>query len=109
MEPLLTHHRSHVSRHYSQHEMSNTKLMALLVNGLIAFGLNVVSFTANKKIGALGMSVAANVKQVLTILIAVVIFELRISGTNAIGILLTLFGGAWYARVEYAEKTRRSG
>ncbi|KAF9494338.1 TPT-domain-containing protein [Pleurotus eryngii] len=96
-------------RHYSQHEMSNTKLMALLVNGLIAFGLNVVSFTANKKIGALGMSVAANVKQVLTILIAVVIFELRISGTNAIGILLTLFGGAWYARVEYAEKTRRSG
>jgi hypothetical protein len=39
------------------------------MNGAIAFGLNVVSFTANKKTGALTMSVAANVKQVLTIVL----------------------------------------
>ncbi|KAJ8521486.1 hypothetical protein ONZ45_g1807 [Pleurotus djamor] len=95
-------------RHYSQHEMNQGKVLALLANGLIAFGLNVVSFTANKKIGALGMSVAANVKQVLTILIAVVVFELRITGMNAIGIVLTLCGGAWYASVEYKEKKLRA-
>lgn len=32
--------------------------MALLLNGCIAFGLNVVSLTANGKIGALSMTVA---------------------------------------------------
>jgi hypothetical protein len=38
--------------------MSKGTLLALLVNGIIAFGLNVVSFTANKKAGALTMTVA---------------------------------------------------
>ena len=32
--------------------------LLLLGNGLIAFGLNVVSFTANGKVGALNMTVA---------------------------------------------------
>jgi hypothetical protein len=41
----------------------------ILFNGAVAFGLNVVSFTANKKAGALTMDVAANVKQVLTIVL----------------------------------------
>ncbi|KAH7925364.1 TPT-domain-containing protein [Leucogyrophana mollusca] len=91
-------------RHYSAHEMSPFKVVALLLNGTIAFGLNVVSFTANKKAGPLSMTVAANVKQVLSIFLAVLIFDLTISATNAMGILLTLAGGAWYATIEYQEK-----
>ena len=39
-------------------EMTKGKALALLVNGIIAFGLNVVSFTANKKSGPLTMTVA---------------------------------------------------
>jgi hypothetical protein len=39
------------------------------------------------------MTVAANCKQVLTIAIAVFLFNLRINFTNGIGILLTLIGG----------------
>lgn len=39
------------------------------------------------------MTVAANCKQVLTIAIAVVMFNLSINFTNGIGILLTLIGG----------------
>jgi len=38
----------------------------------------IVSFSANKKTSALTMTVAANVKQVLTILLAVVIFNLHV-------------------------------
>ncbi|KAK7053052.1 hypothetical protein VNI00_004373 [Paramarasmius palmivorus] len=93
-------------RHYAGTEMSSGKLLAVAFNGCIAFGLNVVSFSANKKVGPLSMTVAANVKQVLTILLAVLIFNLTISTTNVLGILLTLLGGAWYARVEYTEKKR---
>ncbi|KAL7284653.1 hypothetical protein ACG7TL_001950 [Trametes sanguinea] len=80
-------------------------LLLLLGNGIIAFGLNVVSFTANGKVGALNMTVAANVKQVLTIVLAVAVFDLTITRTNALGIMITLLGGAWYAAVEYSEKT----
>ena len=46
------------------------------------------------------MTVAANVKQVLTIILAVVIFHLKINPTNLFGITMTLLGGALYAKVE---------
>ena len=98
--------------------------MWLASNGILAFFLNVVSFNANRRVGPLAMSVAceipssyprvlrahlltlllANVKQVLTVLCAVIIFDLTITPTNGLGILLTLIGGALYAAVEYREK-----
>ncbi|KAL4072210.1 triose-phosphate transporter family-domain-containing protein [Scleroderma citrinum] len=94
-------------RMWSVHEMTPWSLTVLSLNGAIAFGLNIVSFTANKKAGPLSMTVAANVKQVLSIILAVLIFDLSISFMNATGILLTLAGGAWYATVEYGEKKAR--
>ncbi|KAL1919175.1 uncharacterized protein VTP21DRAFT_2557 [Calcarisporiella thermophila] len=84
--------------------LNSVLCVALLANGVIAFFLNVVSFTANKKTSALTMTVAGNVKQVLTIVLAVVIFHLNITLMNALGILLTLVGGAWYTKIELAEK-----
>lgn len=39
-------------------QMGFSKLLTLLVNGSIAFGLNVVSFWANGKVGPLSMTVA---------------------------------------------------
>ncbi|KAL1924915.1 uncharacterized protein VTP21DRAFT_4569 [Calcarisporiella thermophila] len=80
---------------------------ALLANGAMAFFLNVVSFTANKKTSALTMTVAGNVKQVLTILLAVAIFADRISWLNGVGIALTLAGGAWYTSLELKEKQQK--
>ncbi|ORY02232.1 hypothetical protein K493DRAFT_328650 [Basidiobolus meristosporus CBS 931.73] len=45
-------------------EMSWPLVIALAVNGVIAFFLNVVSFTANKKTSALTMTVAGNIYRV---------------------------------------------
>lgn len=45
-------------REYGATRMDWGKALALTMNGVIAFGLNVVSFTANKKAGALTMTVA---------------------------------------------------
>ncbi|KAI9638239.1 TPT-domain-containing protein [Dioszegia hungarica] len=94
-------------RQYGATQMTRGKAIALLINGVIACGLNIVSFTANKKSGPLTMTVSANCKQVMTIALAVVLFDLNISITNAIGILLTLVGGVWYGMVEYRDKQRR--
>ncbi|KAG1737466.1 TPT-domain-containing protein [Suillus paluster] len=92
---------------WSLHEMTPIKAALLGVNGMIAFGLNIVSFTANRAAGPLSMTVAANVKQVLSVFLAVILFKLTITPTNALGILLTLAGGMWYATVEYQEKRGR--
>ncbi|MCJ1395109.1 UAA transporter [Xylographa bjoerkii] len=69
----------------------------LILNGMMAFGLNVISFTSNKKVGALTMTVAANVKQIMTIVLSEFLWHLDIGVVNAIGIALTLVGGALYA------------
>ncbi|GAA6049615.1 hypothetical protein JCM3770_005036 [Rhodotorula araucariae] len=103
-------------REYGATEMTQRKAIALAMNGAIAFGLNVVSFTANKKTSALTMTPDTassspslpNVKQVLTIVLAVVIFNVSLNPTNLLGISLTLLGGAWYAKVELQEKTARA-
>jgi drug/metabolite transporter (DMT)-like permease len=92
---------------WSLDQMTPIKATLLGVNGLIAFGLNIVSFTANRAAGPLSMTVAANVKQVLSVFCAVVLFKLTITPTNALGILLTITGGMWYAVVEYQEKRGR--
>ncbi|KAG6380184.1 triose-phosphate transporter family-domain-containing protein [Boletus reticuloceps] len=106
---LLSHMTGELEqvRLWSTRELTPWTAAALGLNGVIAFGLNIVSFTTNKKAGPLSMTVAANVKQVLSIILAVVIFNLSISGMNALGILLTLIGGAWYASVEFREKKAR--
>lgn len=56
-----------------------------------------------------GKGNAANVKQVLTIVLAVFVFELDITPLNLFGISLTLLGGAWYARIELETKRRDAG
>jgi len=39
-------------------------------------------------------------------LLAVMVFDLRITSANALGIAVTLAGGAWYTVVELHEKER---
>ncbi|KAF8469687.1 triose-phosphate transporter family-domain-containing protein [Kalaharituber pfeilii] len=87
--------------------LTRRDVIALVINGVIAFALNVISFTSNKKTGALTMTVAGNVKQILTIILAIVFWGLNVTPMNALGIVLTLAGGAWYAKVELEAKTKR--
>lgn len=71
-------------------------LSKLFLNGFLAFALNFVSFTANKKTSALTMTVAGNCKQAFSILLAIYIFNIHITAMNGLGISITLLGGAWY-------------
>ncbi|KAL8703871.1 MAG: hypothetical protein Q9201_002960 [Fulgogasparrea decipioides] len=86
--------------HFEPQSLTIAGLLILLVNGSIAFGLNVASFEANKRSGALTMTIAANIKQVLTVVLSVILWDIPIRCMNACGIALTLLGGALYGRAE---------
>lgn len=83
-------------------------IVKLAVNGALAFGLNYISFAANKKTSPLTMTVAANLKQCLSIVLGVWVFRLQVGWMNALGIIIALSGGAWYARVEFGIKNQQS-
>jgi hypothetical protein len=85
------------AQQYASEKMGRREVIILLGNGVLAFGLNVISFTANKKTGALTMTVAANIKQILTIILSIMFWGLAVGWMNGFGICLTLAGGAWYA------------
>lgn len=87
------------SKVFSASNFGAATISMLALNGLIAFGLNVVSFKANKKVGALTMTVAANVKQVMTIILAVILWNLSMGVVHIMGVILTIGGGAWYGYV----------
>jgi len=45
---------------YSVQHMDRRRAISLAINGAMAFGLNVVSFTANSKVGPLSITVAGS-------------------------------------------------
>ncbi|KAH6589389.1 hypothetical protein BASA50_010042 [Batrachochytrium salamandrivorans] len=96
----------HQVSEFLRDDVSISILLALLANGFIAFGLNVSSFTANKKTSALTMGVAGNVKQVLSIILSVSIFNLTFTLINGVGIFLTLVGGALYTYADVKDRKR---
>lgn len=65
--------------------MGRREIFSLAVNAAMAFGLNFTSFTANKKAGALTMTVAANLKQILAVLLSIIFWHLRVHWTSACG------------------------
>jgi len=79
----------------------------ILANALMAFALNVVSFQTNKIVGALAVTVCGNVKQALTILLGIVLFSVPVGLMNALGMLVTMVGAAWFSKVELDQKRAR--
>lgn len=77
----------------------------IFVNGVLAFFLNYASFTANGVTSPLMMCVAGNMKQALSVVLSIFIFNLEVSLMNAIGILLTIIGGICYTSFELYSKS----
>jgi len=84
--------------------MSSSLTMALLGNGFLAFLLNITSFQTNKIAGALTLTVCANLKQCLTVLLVVVLFNVEVGFLNGTGMFIALLGAAWYSKVEIDAK-----
>lgn len=79
-----------------------------VVNMLSASALNIASFEANRRCGALSMGVAGNLKQVF-ILVLAGLAEADGDGKRGrvvLGTLMTVVGGVWYAWAGAGMKTR---
>lgn len=79
-------------------------MLMFLEDGFLAFCLNVSSFTTNKLVGALTMTVCANVKQCFTIVLGIFLFHAQVGFTNATGFSLTVFGITIFSFVELRAK-----
>lgn len=79
-------------------------LIAIVGNAAMAFCLNLVSFQTNKVAGALTISVCGNVKQCLTILLGIVLFNVRVGVSNGLGMIVATSGAAYYSKVELDRK-----
>ncbi|KAJ9641383.1 hypothetical protein H2201_008730 [Coniosporium apollinis] len=85
-------------------QLTFSAFLALVGNGIIASLLNIASFQTNKLAGALTIAVCANVKQCLTIVLGIVLFDVRVRVLNGIGVVVALLGAAWYSKVELEAK-----
>jgi hypothetical protein len=80
-------------------------IIALAGNGAIAFLLNVSSFETNKIAGALTITVCGNLKQCLTILLGILLFNVKVGPLNGCGMFLALIGAAWYSKNELKKRS----
>jgi drug/metabolite transporter (DMT)-like permease len=81
-----------------------TFALLLSMNGIMAFLLNWCNFMTTKKTSALTVTVAGNVKHIVTIAFSILIFNTPVSTTNFVGILVTVIGAALYSYLEYKAK-----
>lgn len=88
--------------------LSRTQILALASNGVLAFLLSVASLHTNKLAGALTMTVCANLKQCLTVILGIVLFDVEVGILNGYGMVVTLVGAAIYSKVELDSKGKRT-
>eukprot|EP01054_Gregarina_sp_Poly1_P000278 Gregarina_sp_Poly_1__277@NODE_1068_length_5192_cov_185_777756_g194_i1_p3_GENE_NODE_1068_length_5192_cov_185_777756_g194_i1NODE_1068_length_5192_cov_185_777756_g194_i1_p3_ORF_typecomplete_len395_score54_90TPT/PF03151_16/4_7e57UAA/PF08449_11/2_6e23Nuc_sug_transp/PF04142_15/2_9e05Nuc_sug_transp/PF04142_15/0_00052EamA/PF00892_20/2_5e06EamA/PF00892_20/0_029SLC35F/PF06027_12/2_9e03SLC35F/PF06027_12/2_9e06SLC35F/PF06027_12/0_24CRTlike/PF08627_10/7_7e06CRTlike/PF08627_10/9_7PUNUT/PF16913_5/0_1_NODE_1068 len=85
-----------------EHEFSKPMGLNLVLQGVLAFSLNFVSFKCAALKNPLTMNIAGNVKQVITPLLSVWFLGGSLTTTLLIGLFITFAGAVWYG-----DETRR--
>lgn len=80
---------------------------SLAGNGFLALLLNISSFNTNKLAGALTMTVCGNLKQCLTVMIGIFLFNVSVDFLNGSGMAVTMVGAAIYSKAELDNKNRK--
>lgn len=78
--------------------------LLVTLTGIVSFTLNIASLQSNKLTSPLTLCIAANVKQVLMLILSTVFFNVTISQLNGIGIIIVLIGSANYSYISLKER-----
>lgn len=81
--------------------------LSLAGNGFLALLLNISSFNTNKLAGALTMTVCGNLKQCLTVMLGIFLFNVTVDFLNGAGMAVTMVGAAIYSKAELDNKNRK--
>ncbi|ORX60386.1 TPT-domain-containing protein [Hesseltinella vesiculosa] len=76
----------------------------MTITGVTGFGINIAMFLQVKYTSALTNTICGTAKACVQTILAAMIFQNKISGLNALGILLALFGSGYYGWVRYQER-----
>ncbi|KAK2606406.1 hypothetical protein QQS21_003225 [Conoideocrella luteorostrata] len=85
-----------------------TSIASLTGNGFLALLLNISSFNTNKLAGALTMTVCGNLKQCLTVLLGIFLFNVSVDLLNGAGMAVTMVGAAIYSKAELDKKRKQT-
>eukprot|EP00039_Didymoeca_costata_P020069 m.339949 g.339949 ORF g.339949 m.339949 type:complete len:331 (-) comp19045_c0_seq1:70-1062(-) len=78
----------------------------LIVNGAGAFLLNVASFNANRATSPLAMNIGGITKQILSIVLAIIVFRTPVTKMTAVGVCVTIVGIILYTRESLRSKQK---
>lgn len=77
-------------------DLSQMMIFHLVSLGVVAFGLNFVSFRSAALLNPLTLNIAGNVKQILTSLLSIYLFGGSLTLVLLVGIIVTAIGAFWY-------------
>ncbi|KAM0255691.1 hypothetical protein ACHAQJ_005535 [Trichoderma viride] len=80
---------------------------SLAGNGFLALLLNISSFNTNKLAGALTMTVCGNLKQCLTVMLGIFLFNVSVDFLNGAGMAVTMVGAGIYSKAELDNKNKK--
>lgn len=90
-------------------ECTRAHVAQVALNGILSFGVVVLGLVAERRTRPPALAITAHAAQASTILFSLVLFGLRLSPLNCLGVALTLAGGVLYARWDAQDKKDRGG
>ncbi len=96
---VLSGEAGHIWENWDEIILDGVAPRVILFSGVLSFTLNVSSFVANKVTSALTLSIGANVKQVLLIVLSSAYFGDEIGFMHGTGIFIVIMGSFGYGYV----------
>lgn len=80
----------------------------ICMNSIFAMILNCFNFSTSSRTSALTMAIIGNMKQIVLVVSALIIFDKKISVFNSIGIAMAIAGGVWFSLNGFKKRVESS-